>query len=153
MKATGRTKALAVASSGGHWTQLLRVLPALDSCEVVFVTVLESYRNDVRGSRFYCVNDANRWNKFKLFVLACQIAVIVARERPAFVISTGAAPGVFALVFGRVFRAKTIWIDSVTNIDRLSMSGRIVGRHANLWLTQWEHLAKPEGPRYGGAVL
>ena len=148
-----RRKVLAVASSGGHWTQLRRVMPALDSSEVVFVTVLESYRDQVPSHRFYCVTDANRWNKLKVLVLAAQIAMIIAKERPDVVLSTGAAPGFFALWFGRLFGAKTIWIDSVTNIDHLSMSGKLVGRHADLWLTQWPHLAKPDGPSYAGAVL
>jgi UDP-N-acetylglucosamine:LPS N-acetylglucosamine transferase len=154
VKALNRgAKVLAVASGGGHWAQLMRIMPALHSSEVTFVTVSESYRDQVPGQSFYRVNDANRWNKFALVALAVRIATIVARERPDIVISTGAAPGFFALWFGRFFGARTIWIDSVTNIDHLSMSGSLVGRHADLWLTQWPHLAKPEGPQYAGAVL
>lgn len=146
-------KVLAVASGGGHWAQLLRIMPALHSSDVAFVTVSESYRSQVPDKRFYCVNDANRWNKLALVALAVRMCTIVARERPDVVISTGAAPGFFALWFGRLFGARTIWIDSVTNIDHLSMSGSFVGRHADLWLTQWPHLAKPNGPQYAGAVL
>lgn len=152
-EAENRGKVLAVASSGGHWTQLLRVIPAFSSFEVVFVTVLKSYSSEVPNNRFYLVNDANRWNKLRLVSLALKLAWIIGKERPAVVVSTGAAPGYFALLLGRLFGAKTIWIDSVTNIERLSMSGSLVGRYADLWLTQWPHLAKPAGPRYGGAVL
>jgi UDP-N-acetylglucosamine:LPS N-acetylglucosamine transferase len=144
---------LAVASSGGHWTQLLRVIPAFTSCEVVFVTVLKSYRPQFPKNRFYLVNDANRWNKLRLVTLALKVAWIMGKERPDVVISTGAAPGYFALLLGRLFGARTIWIDSITNIERLSMSGSLVGRYADLWLTQWPHLAKAGGPRYGGAIL
>jgi hypothetical protein len=154
VKASNRcAKVLAVASGGGHWTQLMRIMPALHSSNVTFVTVSESYRGQVPDKGFYCVNDANRWNKLRLVVLAVRMAVIVARERPEVVISTGAAPGFFALCFGRMFGARTVWIDSVTNIDHLSMSGSLVGRHADLWLTQWPHLARPDGPQYAGAVL
>jgi hypothetical protein len=148
-----RTKVLAVASSGGHWVQLMRVIPAFANFEVVYVTVLKDYRSQVSGSRFYVVNDANRWNKIGLVVLAMKLAWIVGKERPHVVVSTGAAPGYFAILLGRLFRAKTIWIDSIANIDRVSMSGSKVGRHADLWLTQWPHLAKADGPHYGGAVL
>ncbi len=148
-----RKKALAVASSGGHWTQLLRVMPALSSFEIAFVTVLESYRSQVPENRFYLVNDANRWNKLRLITLAARVAWIVCKERPDVVISTGAAPGYFALLFGRLFGARTVGIDSITNIEHLSMSGALVGKHADLWLTQWPHLARAEGPHYGGSVL
>jgi UDP-N-acetylglucosamine:LPS N-acetylglucosamine transferase len=152
-KTDRRNKVLAVASSGGHWTQLLRVVPALSSFEIVFVTVLQSYRSQMPENRFYFVNDANRWNKLRLITLAIRVAWIIGKERPDVVVSTGAAPGYFALLFGRLFGAKTIWIDSITNIERLSMSGSLVGRHADLWLTQWPHLARPEGPHFGGSVL
>src|ERR1700733_2072809 len=148
-----RKKVLAVASSGGHWTQLLRVLPGLESSEIVFVTVLESYRAEVPDHKFYLVNDATRWNKLKLIALELRVAWIVGKERPDVVVSTGAAPGYFALLFGRLFGARTIWIDSITNIERLSMSGSLAGRFADLWLTQWPHLAKAGGPQYGGSVL
>jgi UDP-N-acetylglucosamine:LPS N-acetylglucosamine transferase len=142
-----------VASSGGHWTQLMRIIPAFTAYEVVFVTVLKSYRSQVPENKFYLINDANRWNKLRLVLVALKLAWILGKERPDVVVSTGAAPGYFALRLGRLFGAKTIWIDSMTNIERLSMSGSLVGRHADLWLTQWPHLAKSEGPHYGGAVL
>jgi UDP-N-acetylglucosamine:LPS N-acetylglucosamine transferase len=148
-----QNKVLAVASSGGHWTQLLRVIPAFASHSVVFVTVLEPYRAEVPKNKFYVVSDANRWNKLGLIFLAMRVAWIVAKERPDVIVSTGAAPGYFAVFFGRLFGARTIWIDSITNIERLSMSGALAGRYADLWLTQWPHLAKAEGPHYGGSVL
>lgn len=131
----------------------MRVLPAFTSYEVVFVTVLKSYRSEVPKNRFYLINDANRWNKLRLVQVALKLVWILGKERPDVVVSTGAAPGYFALRLGRLFGAKTIWIDSITNIERLSMSGSLVGPHADLWLTQWPHLAKSEGPHYGGAVL
>jgi hypothetical protein len=31
--------------------------------------------------------------------------------------------------------------------------GERLGRHADLWLTQWPHLATPSGPVFAGAVL
>jgi hypothetical protein len=146
-------KVLAVASSGGHWVQLRRVTPAFAESEVVYVTVLDSYRSQVPDNKFYSVKDATRWNKVGLVVLGLQLAWIILKERPDVVISTGAAPGYFAILLGRIFRAKTIWIDSMANIEELSMSGARVGRYADLWLTQWPHLARSEGPHYAGGVL
>jgi hypothetical protein len=69
------------------------------------------------------------------------------------IITTGAAPGYFALRVGKLFGARTIWIDSMANAETLSKSGQEVGKYADLWLTQWEHLARPQGPHYLGAVL
>ena len=50
-------------------------------------------------------------------------------------------------------RARTIWIVSIANAEELSFAGQMVGRYADLWFTQWPHLARPGGPRYKGAVL
>jgi UDP-N-acetylglucosamine:LPS N-acetylglucosamine transferase len=146
-------KVLAVASSGGHWMQLLRLVPAFDDHEIVFVTVLESYREQVPKNKFYAVPDANRWNRLGLLSLAAKMAWIIRREKPDFVISTGAAPGYFALLFGHFLGARTIWVDSLANVERLSLSGQLAGGHADLWLTQWPHLEKADGPFYGGAVI
>jgi len=74
--------------------------------------------------------------------------------------------GPLALVVGRVevieplvrlcyklLRMKTIWVDSIANADELSMSGQKAGGCADLWLTQWHHLAAEGGPSYLGSVL
>jgi len=44
-------------------------------------------------------------------------------------------------------------VDSIANAERLSLSGHMACRHANLMLTQWPHLASSEGPEYQGSVL
>jgi len=148
-----RRKVLAVASGGGHWVQLLRLRPAFANHDVTFVTVNRLYHDQVAKDKFYVVNDATRWNKIGLILLALRLAWIVWKEKPDVVLSTGAAPGYFALLFGHLLGSKTIWIDSIANVERLSMSGQMVGRHADLWLTQWPDLAKSEGPRYVGSVI
>jgi UDP-N-acetylglucosamine:LPS N-acetylglucosamine transferase len=148
-----RKKILAVASGGGHWIQLLRLRPALEDHEVIYVSVVASYGSDVKPDSFHLVNDATRWNKLGLILLALRILAIVLRERPDIVLSTGAAPGYFALRFGKLFGAKTLWIDSAANAEELSMSGRLAGKHADLWLTQWPDLAQPDGPAYRGRVI
>ena len=148
-----RQKLLAVASGGGHWVQLLRLRPAFVDCDVVFVTVNASYRSDLGGSKLHVVHDASRWNKLGLLLLAMQIGRIIAVERPDAVISTGAAPGYLALRLARLVGARTVWVDSFANAEEMSLSGRRIGPHADLWLTQWPDLAKPGGPFFCGSVL
>jgi len=133
--------------------QLLRLKPGFDDCDVAFVTVNEGYRSQVPGRRFYVVNDATRWNRAALLKSAIKLAWIMLKERPDAVLSTGAAPGYFAIRFGRLMGAKTIWLDSIANVEELSLSGQRVGPYADLWLTQWPHLAKSQGPHCFGAVL
>jgi len=153
MRMRSSKRILAVSSGGGHWVQLLRMSKVFASQEVVFVTTNAMYRCDVPAAKLYAVTDASIWNKFRILWQAFEVLTVVLRERPDVVISTGAAPGYFAVRFGKMLGARTIWVDSIANVERLSMSGSKVGPYADLWLTQWKHLALDSGPACRGAVL
>ena len=147
-------RVLAIASGGGHWIQLMRLLPAFDGAEIAYATTIGSYRDGLGENRFYVVPDANFQRKDRLVLLFLHLLWVVLRERPHVVVSTGAAPGYLAIRIARLlFGSRTIWVDSMANAEQLSLCGREVGRHADVWLTQWEHLAKPGGPAYAGSVL
>jgi hypothetical protein len=133
--------------------QLLRLRRAFDGCDLAFCTVREGYRAEIGDARFHVVPDANRWDRLGLVRTAWAVLRVVMRERPRIVVSTGAAPGLFGIAIGKLFGARTIWVDSIANAETLSMSGRCARRIADLWLTQWPHLATPDGPFYEGSVL
>ena len=150
-----RIKVMAISSGGGHWVELLRLSSALESFEVHWVTVRKEYESDIRSPEycFHTIHDATRWNKLALIMLAMRISWILIRVRPKVVVTTGAAPGYLAVMIGSMLRIKTCWIDSLANVEELSLSGKKAGRWANLWLTQWEHLAVDQGPRYAGMLF
>ena len=147
-----KRRILAVASSGGHWVQLLRLRPAFEGHDVAFVTTHAGHRAEVGDARFHIVPDANRWERRKLALSFVRTCWILLRERPDVVISTGAAPGYLALRIGRLLGARTAWIDSAANVEELSLSGQMASKTADLCLTQWQHLAH-DRVGYEGAVL
>jgi hypothetical protein len=149
-----RPKLLAISSGGGHWIQLLRLRPAFEGCDVTYATVKEGYRSHLEpGSNFKVVPDCNRWQKVRLVRSALVIAWLMFRMRPDVVVTTGAAPGYFALRFGKWLGARVVWLDSIANAEELSLSGIKAGSFSDLWLTQWSHLAKEDGPEFFGSVL
>jgi UDP-N-acetylglucosamine:LPS N-acetylglucosamine transferase len=147
------TTILAVASGGGHWLQMLRLRAAFGEHRVIYVSVNPETAADVAPAAYFTVRDANRWNKLGLLVQVSRMAWIVLRVRPSVVISTGAAPGYFALRLGKLLGARTIWIDSIANAEQLSLSGRLARSYADLWLTQWPEVAEASGARYEGRLL
>ena len=151
--AESNTSVLAVASGGGHWVQLLRLMPAFERCSITFVSVDRACAEDVPGRRFFAVPDATRWNPLRVLATAFCLLVIFVRERPDVVVSTGAAPGFLAVRIAKLFRKRTVWIDSIANVERLSASGEKAGPVSDLWLTQWPHLALKGGPSYQGSVM
>lgn len=144
---------MAIASKGGHWVQLMRLKPAFMDGNIVFVTTDEGYRNKIEDCIFYAVPDANRWTKLRLIEMVFKVLRIVVKERPSVVISTGAAPGLVAIILGRLLGARAIWIDSIANVEKISMSGWIARFFANLYMTQWEHLAKDGKAIFKGNVI
>lgn len=148
-----RRRLLAVASAGGHWVQLRRMQPAFADHDVDWVSTVSGLAYDVPRDGFHVVQDANMWDKLGLIRMAFQMGWLVFRIRPEVVVSTGAAPGFFAVFFGHLLGAKTIWIDSIANADELSLAGRKARRWATHWLTQWPDLAREGGPGYIGAVM
>ncbi|MFH1986433.1 MAG: UDP-N-acetylglucosamine--LPS N-acetylglucosamine transferase [Pseudomonadota bacterium] len=147
-------KILAISSGGGHWVQLRRLSPAFDGLDVTYVSVKSEYATDVKDHPFFVIRDANRWSRISFLVLAVQLLKILWRVKPDLVITTGAAPGLMALLIAKIFfGAKTMWVDSIANCERMSGSGRLAGRFADVCLTQWPHLQTPGGPEHWGAVL
>ncbi len=155
-------KVLAVSSGGGHWTELRRLRPAWDGACVDYVVTDAGYRHEVeedpqqiagRTPRVFRVMDANANQKLRLLGLAIVMLWIVIRVRPDVVVSTGAAPGYFAIRFGKFFGARTIWVDSIANAEEMSVSGKLSRQYSDLWLTQWPHVAQETGAEYAGAVM
>jgi hypothetical protein len=146
-------RVLAVASGGGHWVQLCRLMPIFDGYDTAFLTTNHSNQDAVAPARFYSIRTASIWNKLGLVRMSLQVFCILLRERPDVIISTGAAVGYLSIRLGKWFGARTIWLDSIANVDTLSVSGKHARDYADLWLTQWPQLATPAGPAYLGAVL
>lgn len=147
-------KILLISSCGGHWVQMNRLLPAFEDHSVYFASTEREYSQVVPAGRFYYVPDGSRnSNPLLIIWLALSVLTILIKIRPQVVVTTGAAPGFIALFFAKCFRRKTVWVDSIANVNELSMSGRKVARFADLYVTQWEHLARDNGPHYFGSVV
>lgn len=133
--------------------QLLCLRDAFDGHRVVFVTTQLDDRGLIAERDIRVVPDASRTSRVRLLLLVLRIFAIVLRERPDVVISTGAAPGYFAIRFGRLLGAKTLWLDSIANVEKCSLSAMLARPYTDLMLTQWPHLAQPDGPFFQGRVL
>ncbi|MEE4154643.1 MAG: glucuronosyltransferase [Erythrobacter sp.] len=146
-------RVLAVASGGGHWEQLMLLRSTLDRYDTRFATTDLEIARQSGIDRADKLPDCNQNKPISSAICAIVAMRVVLRHRPHVILSTGAAPGLFCILAGRLIGARTLWIDSIANGEQLSMCGRLSLRLADQCLTQWKHLARKPGPRYFGAVL
>ena len=143
----------AVASIGGHWVQLLRIARQMEKdYEVVYLCTHPKCATMVEGQKFYLMEDYSRWDAWKMVPAFFKLLGIVRREKPEAIMTTGAAPGLMCLLAGKVLGKKTIWVDSIANVQHLSASGRIAAKFVSRIYTQWKDLATPK-VAFAGNIL
>ncbi len=151
----GEMKICLAASAGGHLSQLLKLANVWSGNTTFWITTTAVVRDSLGGGGVvYVVGECNRQHPLRVVGVFFRCLHIIRKERPNVVISTGAAPGCMAALIGHLTGARVIWLDSITNVHRLSLSGRLVRPFADLFLVQWPELArKYRGVEYVGAVI
>lgn len=144
-----------VASAGGHLSQLLSLAPVWQGREVVIVSTGEMVREKIEKlGTAYVVGECNRQQPVKTLGVMFKCFKIVWNERPNVILSTGAAAGFLVCCWGKLLGAKVIWVDSIANAQKLSMSGRMIRPFADLILSQWPDVAaKYPKVEYAGELI
>lgn len=142
-----------VGSSGGHLTHLYLLKPFWKDKERFWVTFdKEDTRSILGNETFYpCHYPTNRnlKNLIKNTVLAFNI---LRKERPDVIISSGAAVAVPFFYLGKLFGAKTVYIEVFDRIDAPTLTGKIVYPVTYKFIVQWEEMKKvyPKAINLGG---
>ncbi|MFC1676103.1 PssD/Cps14F family polysaccharide biosynthesis glycosyltransferase [Planctomycetota bacterium] len=144
-----------VASAGGHMSQLLRLAVSWDGHDTFYVATSDLVRKKLQQyGRVYITGECNRKHPLRIIMVLLRCIKIVLRERPDVVISTGAAAGCIGCFLCKLTGAQVIWIDSITNVERLSLSGMLVRYIADLFIVQWPKLAeKYKNSQFAGMVI
>lgn len=148
-----KKRVVAIASAGGHWQQLQELRPAYEEHDVLYLVTLDGLAEQYGAKPAMTVPDCNRDEPLAALRSVISITAQTLRHRPHVIITTGALPGLIALLVGRLISAQTIWVDSVANGEKLSMSGHYAKRVAHHCYSQWEHVANELGVDFAGSVL
>lgn len=132
--------------------ELLRLSRAFDNTHLIYMSTNESFRQTVPENDFVLIPEVSRWNKLKVVFSFFKMMVIIGKLKPDVIITTGAAPGVLALLVGKLLGAKTIWVESMCHAAEISLSGKIVSVFASTVYTQYAHLASRKFI-YSGNIL
>jgi beta-1,4-N-acetylglucosaminyltransferase len=142
-----------VSSCGGHLTEVRCLLPTYHDLPHFYVLNDKAMLpDDMRGKTFFIAHSERDW---KFLLNLWEALLILRRERPTLILSTGAGPVVpFALVGRLFFGTRVVFVETITRIDKPSMTGRIMYWLAHDFFYQWKSLSSyfPKGT-YGGPLL
>ncbi|MCA1990499.1 MAG: UDP-N-acetylglucosamine--LPS N-acetylglucosamine transferase [Coleofasciculus sp. S288] len=134
-------KVLLVCSTGGHFKALRQLHPFWknhDYCWVTFRTApTEAALKEDRVYWAWSPTNRNLPNLIRNFLLAWKV---VARERPDLVLSTGAGVAVPFLILAKVFGSQTVFVESITRVEQLSLSARLVLPFLDALYVHWRQL-------------
>ena len=146
-------KLLIACNPGGHITEMLFLKEAFDGHEVVFLT----YENLTTVSFPYKIYTIKRIDTSLFYMLKSflNIFVIIKKEKPKIILSTGAEIAIPVFIIGKLMGIKMVFIESWCRINTKSGSGRLIYFLADVFLVQWPNSAKLYGKkaRYEGAVI
>jgi len=153
-----------VTGSGGHLTQALSVIEAFKGHHVFLVvhqfpSLREVQLEEVQ--RIYRLRILLGYSSlFAVFLTALvnffQFFWIFWKEKPSILFSTGAEIAVPAFYVGKIFfRARLIFLETLTRVKNLSYAGKVLYPIVDLFLVQWPELLEKAGPKavYGGRLL
>ncbi|MFH0974676.1 MAG: PssD/Cps14F family polysaccharide biosynthesis glycosyltransferase [Spirochaetota bacterium] len=146
-----------VASSGGHLFELFSLKEFWkdkDYFWVSFKTKDAEYLLDMDGINVYWAfypTNRNIKNLIKNFLLAFKI---LKKEKPYALMSTGAGVAVPFIICAKLMKIKTVYLESITRMKELSLTGRLVYPFVDKLLVQWPELAdKYKKAEFEGRIL
>ena len=132
-----------VGSSGGHLTHLYMLKPFWKNKERFWVTFDKADAKFLLQSEkmYSCYYPTNRSIKNLIKNIAVAWRVL-KKERPDVIISSGAAVAVPFFYLGKLFGAKTIYIEVFDRIDAPTITGQLVYPIADKFIVEWEEMRR-----------
>ena len=143
MKKNSKLKVCLVGSSGGHLTHLYMLKPFWKDKNRFWVTFDKEDANSLLENEkiYHCYFPTNRniKNLIKNTILAIKV---LKKEKPDLIVSSGAAVAVPFFYVGKLFGAKTIYLEVFDRIDASTLTGKLVYPVSDKFIVQWEEMKK-----------
>ena len=141
-----------VSSSGGHWEQLQKLQPLTDKYEGIYIT--EKTKFPAQADYFMIQTDLkDKLMLPKMLINGFKAIVIWIRERPDFVITTGTMVAYPFYLLSILLRKKFIFIETFGRANMATVAGRLMEKHSDLFIVQWESQVKHyKKAVYGGCL-
>lgn len=135
-----------IASTGGHFEQLMMLKHIMDKHDSFIVTEMTDYQVLNNNDRkVYYLRQVNRKEKGFLWNMILNLfksIKIYIYEKPDIVISTGVLSTIPMCLLSKLMRKKIIYIESFAKITSPTLTGKFLYKFADRFYIQWEELKK-----------
>ncbi len=136
-----RKKVCFIASSGGHFEQLLMLKPLMKKYDSFVVTEKTCYKISADVEKMYYLKQINRkellvlvkmlFNTFRSFY-------IFVKEMPDVVVTTGVLATIPMCLLAKMFGKKLIYIESFAKVSSPTRTGKLLYKFADRFYVQWK---------------
>lgn len=136
-----------ISSCGGHFMELKQLFPIGFDYDYYVVTEKNKATTSLLSNKFryYLLMQQERKNYRFLYTFLYNLIYslfIIIKERPDFIITTGAGAVLPTCVYAKLFRTKIIYIESFAKINSKSKTGQLVYYISDLFYVQWTEMLK-----------
>jgi UDP-N-acetylglucosamine:LPS N-acetylglucosamine transferase len=149
----GSGRVLIVASPGGHLLQMLALEPAWSDAERTWVTLRSTDVEYLLRDEDVIYGHGPTPRDIGNFFRNLRLARRVLRDQdPTAIVSTGAGLALPFFLLGRLQRRRLVYVESITRVEKLALTGRLVYPLADSFFVQWESLSQLRRARFHGSV-
>lgn len=132
-----------MASTGGHFEQIMMLKPLMDKYDSFIVTEETKYSVIGNNKKVYYLKQVNRHEKtfiIKMLVNTYRSIKVFIKEKPDIVISTGALATIPTCLISKLFRKKLIFIESFAKVTSPTLTGKLIYKFADQFYVQWKEM-------------
>lgn len=153
-----KKKVLFISSTGGHLNELLQLKSLFSNYDYLLVTEKDkstiSLKDKYNVKYLVYGTRKNLFSYFFKFIFNfIKSFIIFIKFKPDVVVTTGAHTCVPMLFIAKLFKKKSIYIETMANRKTKTMTGKIVEKWVTYFVVQWEDMKNLyEDSVYGGLI-
>ncbi|HCS93960.1 MAG TPA: polysaccharide biosynthesis protein [Bavariicoccus seileri] len=139
-----RKKVCLIASSGGHFEQILMLEKLKEKFDLYIVTEKTEYESTTISKK-YLLKQINRKGfnvVVNLPILTLQSFWVFLKEKPDVVISTGAMFVIPTFLIAKLLKKKLIFIESFAKVTSPTLTGKFLYNKVDVFIVQWPEMKK-----------
>lgn len=142
-----------VSSSGGHWEQLQKLKPLAEKYDGFFVTEKTKFDAPLASYFMRQTDLKDKFMPIKMSINSFHALKIWIKEKPDLVITTGTMVAYPFYLLSILCRKKFIFIETFGRANMPTVAGRMMEKHSDLFIVQWESQKKfYKKAIYGGCL-